>query len=177
MTRVCKLILLLIVLLLALACKKQNIEQMPVEITWDRDICQECGMGISDHRYAAQIIDQNGVGFVFNDIGCAVNWLKEKPWKHQARIWVSDANTMRWIDAEKANWSFGNPNTPMGYGFTATLESMDNPMDFRTVQHRIENNQTLRHHHSQQHLGGGHQVPKNESHHEQLPKWTSMTAK
>ncbi|MBF0279696.1 MAG: nitrous oxide reductase accessory protein NosL [SAR324 cluster bacterium] len=155
----------------AIACKKQNPDQLPVEVSWDRDVCTECGMVISDHRYAAQIINREGRAFVFDDIGCAVNWLKNKSWKNQARIWISDFETQQWIDVEKAYWRFGDPNTPMGYGFVATMQKIDSPLEFNKVRHQIENDQTLKQKHLQKHGSEGHQIPKDQSAHSQDSGW------
>lgn len=163
---------LIMILFLASACKKQNADQLPIALEWDRDTCQECGMVISDHRYAAQVIRVDGKGFVFDDIGCAVNWLKDQPWKATARVWVSDFKTERWIEASKANWRFGDPNTPMGYGFMATMSPVEDKLNFEQVVHRIETNQTFRHQHTQMHGAHGHHMPK-EPIPTQMPNWGS----
>lgn len=167
--------LIILAALLIMGCVKENKEQLPVEFTWDRDACQECGMIISDHAYASQVIDPSGKGHVFDDIGCAMNWLKDKPWQKDARIWVSDVKTERWIEAKTANWSFGNPNTPMGYGFTATASPLGNPMTFDEVRRRIETGETLHGHHGNHadHGGAGHDAPKEHQTSSNVPQWNA----
>jgi copper chaperone NosL len=55
------------------------------EIKWDRDTCVRCSMVISDRRFAAELRggEKNTV-FKFDDIGCAVFWMRDKakdfPW-------------------------------------------------------------------------------------------------
>ncbi|MCP3890840.1 MAG: hypothetical protein GY702_18500 [Desulfobulbaceae bacterium] len=115
------------------SCKGGNEEQLPVDFVWDRVACEECKMALSDPHYSAQVIDLNGKAYYFDDIGCAILWLVRQPWKDGARIWVNDFQTGQWIDAETANWIYGDPKTPMGYGFAATSSPVEEKMDFKTV--------------------------------------------
>ena len=97
------------------------------EIKWDRDTCVRCSMVISDRRFAAEMRggEKNTV-FKFDDIGCAVFWMRDKagdfPWMAEAatRIWVADAAGKgdKWLDARKAHYS-GGAMSPMGYNFSA----------------------------------------------------------
>ena len=114
-------------------CKGGNPEQLPVDLVWDRVVCEQCKMAVSDRRYGVQVIDDQGNAYFFDDIGCAILWLSGKPWKDRARTWVNDVNTGEWIEASRANWIYGDPRTPMGYGFAATMQPVADPMDFQTV--------------------------------------------
>ncbi len=140
-----------ILLALITGCEKKNLEQQPVKLVWDRETCEQCAMAVSDRRYAVQVIEPNGKAHFFDDIGCALTWLENQEWGKGSRTWVSDVNTNEWIDAEKANWRFGDPNTPMGYGFAATLNPVENALEFDTVQQMIADNRSLRHHHQAKH--------------------------
>ena len=62
--------------ILILACHQENKEQLPVDFVWDREACEECKMALSDPHYSAQVIDPNGRAYYFDDIGCAILWLK-----------------------------------------------------------------------------------------------------
>lgn len=134
---------LLICLILVSACNRGNDEQLPVDFVWDRVACEECKMALSDKRYSVQIIHPDGRPYFFDDIGCAVLWIRKKPWKDKARTWVNDVNTKKWIEAEKANWIYGDPLTPMGYGFAATMEPVKKPMKYKTVKKWIYIGKTL----------------------------------
>ncbi len=140
-------------LVLITACTKQNEEQLPVDFVWDRAICDQCRMAISDNRYGAQVINSDGKAYLFDDIGCAVSWLQKQEGMDKARIWVNDKETRQWIEASKANWIFGDEHTPMGYGFAATKASVHNPMDFVMVQKKIITGDTLVNLHKKRHLG------------------------
>ena len=125
------------------ACKGGNEEQLPVDFVWDREACEECKMALSDPHYSAQVIDPDGRAYYFDDIGCAVLWLRRQPWKDKARTWVNDVKTTEWIEAQKANWMSGDPLTPMGYGFAATLAPVENALDFETVKKSMLSGNTL----------------------------------
>jgi len=135
--------LLIFLMIFLFSCNRGNKEQLPVEVKWGRTNCESCRMALSDPRYSVQIIHPNGKAFFFDDIGCAILWLKAKPWKADARTWVNDVNTREWIEAEKANWAYGDPNTPMGYGFSATLSPIKESMDYETVKKWVYIGKTL----------------------------------
>ena len=142
-----------------IACKGKNTEQLPVDFVWDRVACEECKMALSDPHYSAQVIDPNGRAYFFDDIGCAILWLRRQPWKDGARTWVNDVKTTEWIDAEKANWIYGDPKTPMGYGFAATLSPVENPLDFETVKKWMVIGKTLVNENLVKHLGDSDKQP------------------
>ena len=125
---------LALLLVVIISCSESNDEQLPVDFVWDRVACEMCKMALSDHRYSAQVIDDKGRAYYFDDIGCAILWLRGQLWKDKARVWVNDVNTTEWIDAKEANWIYGDPKTPMGYGFAATLSSVENALDYQTVE-------------------------------------------
>jgi copper chaperone NosL len=145
--------------LLIFACKGGNEEQLPVDFVWDRVACEECKIALSDRHYSAQVKDPNGQAYFFDDIGCAILWLQRQPWKDKARTWVNDVKTSEWIEAQKANWIFGDPLTPMGYGFAATLSPAENALDYETVKKRMASDQTLVNENMIKHLGTGHKQP------------------
>jgi len=93
----------------------------PVEVKWDRDTCVRCSMALSDKRFAAQVRGgPKHQAFKFDDFGCVVFWLKDKPWADDpaTEIWVMDMRSDQWIDARKAYYVPGKM-TPMAYGFGA----------------------------------------------------------
>jgi nitrous oxide reductase accessory protein NosL len=97
----------------------------PGEIAWDRDECHHCGMAIGNRRYAAQVrFEGRRRFFAFDDLGCALVWLDTAfPGPEPAHeLWVRNAPGDAWIDAEVAYFAEGL-DTPMGYGFGATLDA------------------------------------------------------
>lgn len=148
-------------LILVSACNRGNPDQLPVDFVWDREVCEHCRMAVSDNRYAVQAIHPNGKPYFFDDIGCAVLWLRNQKWADKARVWVNDVNTHEWIEAGKAHWRYGDQKTPMGYGFAATLSPVEKPMDYQTVKKWLYIGRTLVRENSAKHLGSGHESPLN----------------
>lgn len=96
----------------------------PVDVHWDRDSCERCRMILSDRKHAAQIRyddeKQRSRVRMFDDIGCAVIWLEDKPWRDSpsTEIWTTDHRNGEWIDAQSAYYVKGQL-TPMEYGIGA----------------------------------------------------------
>ena len=145
--------------LLAIGCKGGNEEQLPVDFVWDRVACEECKMALSDPHYSAQVIDHNGQAYYFDDIGCAILWLQRQPWKDKARTWVNDVKTTEWIEASKSNWVAGDPQTPMGYGFAATLSPVEKALDYETVNKWMVIGKTMVNENLVKHLGSSNKHP------------------
>ncbi|MES9945020.1 MAG: nitrous oxide reductase accessory protein NosL [Candidatus Thiodiazotropha sp.] len=115
----------------------------PLSIKWDRDSCERCRMVLSDRYHAAQIRyfppdKQRSVVARFDDIGCAVLWLADKPWQQdpRTRIWVTDHATGVWIDATRATYVRGH-HTPMDYGLGAQEETTPGGLNFTQAQKYI----------------------------------------
>ncbi len=107
------------------ACTTRDRGRGPVEIVWDRDTCERCGMVISDRFHGAQIRDADGKAHRFDDLGCAVFWSEQHALSGQeAEFWVTDFRSREWIDARAARYAAGR-TTPMGYGYGGTLEAID----------------------------------------------------
>ncbi|WP_456405095.1 nitrous oxide reductase accessory protein NosL [Thiolapillus sp.] len=114
----------------------------PGKVRWDREICARCAMAVSDHNYSAQIrggpVGQKSKLYKFDDIGCAVIWLDEQPWKDNpaVEIWVTDYRNGEWIDARKA-WYVPGKITPMAYGLGATPVKEENAMNYEAARKHI----------------------------------------
>lgn len=99
----------------------------PPEIRFGQDTCAECGMILSDERYAAAIvlIDLHGdrVQLLFDDVGEMLAFTP--PANDAVRLWVRDATTKAWIDAADAWFVVDSElHTPMGTG-TAACSTKD----------------------------------------------------
>lgn len=117
----------------------------PVDVKWDRDSCARCNMVLSDRQHAAQVRyrpgeDRAGVVRKFDDLGCAVLWLDQQPWRNDngVEIWVRDRHSGAWIDARTAHFLPGQL-TPMQYGLGAQSGTSGGTLDFaRAVNHIYE---------------------------------------
>ncbi|MES9994120.1 MAG: nitrous oxide reductase accessory protein NosL [Candidatus Thiodiazotropha sp.] len=134
---------LLLVLSLLTGCLGES-DSGPLSSQWEKDNCERCNMALSDRYHAAQVryfppqTKQSAVAW-FDDIGCAVLWLADKPWAKdpQTRIWVTDRDNGVWIDATKAIYVKGD-HTPMGYGLGAQEESHPDGLDFAQAKRYIQ---------------------------------------
>jgi hypothetical protein len=122
---------------------KENWPEGMKPIKWDRDTCVRCSMVISDRRFAAEICGDN-TAFRFDDIGCAMFWLRDHAkyvWSADpaTRIWVADAtnkgNDVIWLDARAARYI--NKVSPMGYNFAASAQVEADAVDFQTMREHI----------------------------------------
>ena len=136
---------------MCLGCSPEP-ETGPVEIRWDREVCARCGMAISDHRFAAQV--RGGPSgeptrvWKFDDIGCALLWLDERPWREEPRVevWVADHRDGHWIEARRA-WFLPAPHSPMGYNLAAQEIPALEGVDFDRARERIREVERNEHQH------------------------------
>lgn len=114
-----KTFILLALLVVLGACQAQPDLSQPPEIVYGEDVCTECGMIISEPRFASAYYTQDGEARSFDDIGGMLTHHAE----HQedvAQFWVHDYETEEWIVAEEAFYVSGEElHTPMGYGVVA----------------------------------------------------------
>ena len=101
------------------ACCPQSADTAP-RIRYGSDVCDECGMIVSEERFAAAIVSSSG-GEVrrFDGIGCLLRF-REKNTQENERVWVHDYEGGQWIHAKQA-FFVSNPEiiTPMGDGLIA----------------------------------------------------------
>ncbi len=124
-------------------------ETGPVEVKWDRDACERCRMVLSDRKHAAQVrggpAGKRAKVYKFDDIGGAVLWLEDKPWKEDpaTELWVTDHRDGRWIDAHKAVY-LGGQMTPMDFGFGAQDEPSEAAVSYTQMRAKILENEAER---------------------------------
>jgi hypothetical protein len=100
-------------------------------------------MVLSDRRFAAQVRGgPKDANFNFDDIGCAMIWLKAQDWGGAAatRIWVADVSnrgdTTKWLDARRVQYVTAK-DSPMGYNFGATALAQPGSLDFFTMREHV----------------------------------------
>ncbi len=114
----------------------------PVDVKWDRYTCEHCRMVISDPEHAVQIRvkspGRRSQMHFFDDIGCALVWLEDKPFRDASdtEIWVADWRNGHWIDARKAYYLPGQV-TPMQYGLGAQSDPRADALSFAQAKAHI----------------------------------------
>ena len=104
----------------------------PAEVKLGRDVCEMCGMIISDPRYVTEVRGgpENRVK-KFDDMGDAVTWLEKKGWGLAAtkEFWAMNSDDGKtWLDARQSFFVHGD--TPMNYGFAAVPDHREGSLTF-----------------------------------------------
>lgn len=100
----------------------------PPEIVYGEDLCDECGMIISDERFAAGLVVELEPGVaehrIFDDIGGML--LYERAHGDEfaiSHIFVHDYASREWIDGESAFYVWSDAiRSPMGHGIAASRD-------------------------------------------------------
>ncbi|MGN6370278.1 MAG: nitrous oxide reductase accessory protein NosL [Phycisphaerae bacterium] len=102
------------------ACSQQNLVGPPT-VRYGQDACADCGMILSDDRFAAAIINPapDAPPLLFDDAGCLLAYQRKHPestpWTH----YFHDADTHAWITQDHAFFVKTTRETPMGSGIFA----------------------------------------------------------
>lgn len=110
------------------ACAPDNAEPQPPEINYGFDVCDQCGMLISEPRFACAVVLEDGRALKFDDLGDMVMHHLDRPNLKVAAWFVHDHFTEAWIRGETAFYvSSASIASPMGHGLAAfaTRESAD----------------------------------------------------
>ena len=114
-----------------------NKDKAPLEFKDNTIQCPVCNMYLVGKKHTAQIITNDLKTHFFDDIGCAILWLKEQKIEPQIiTFWVFSNDTHRYIDALKASYSFTD-ETPMLYGFGAYENPKEGMIDFTEMRLRM----------------------------------------
>lgn len=102
------------------ACAQQSSELQPPNIAYGRDMCDACGMIISEAKFAAATVMTDGKTLKFDDAGEMFTYHAKHP-EFQVRAWfVHDYNTQNWINGQSAFYVVAKDiKSPMGTGVAA----------------------------------------------------------
>jgi copper chaperone NosL len=106
------------ILVMLASCQKTAMEPVAIEAN---DMCSFCRMSISEKRYAAELIDNDGQAFKFDDIGCMANFIRQKKSNVQMHAsFVMNFDRREWLKAESAFYVRSSQfKTPMNGGIVA----------------------------------------------------------
>ncbi len=114
-------IFLVLVLMCSPACRTNEIK--PVDIAAE-DVCTHCKMAISEKQFAAEFINQDGDALKFDDIGCMLDYLKEKPDPKNVTYFFVDYEKKNWLTESTARFVKAEQiSTPMSGGIIAFGDS------------------------------------------------------
>ena len=114
---------LALALLIVAACGQPATPE-PARIRFGETICTECGMIISQPKFAASLAYEESEGrfksLAFDDIGDMIGYLQEHVALIPAGKWVHDYDSEEWIDAGAAFFVESSAiKSPMGHGLAA----------------------------------------------------------
>jgi len=111
----------------ATACEREPRPIEPPEIAYGEDVCDRCGMIISEDRYAAGMMveDEDGRAYrLFDDVAAVALYEGEHPDVRVIGRWVKDYVTRQWLTADSAAYvEAGSLETPMAFGVVATARA------------------------------------------------------
>jgi copper chaperone NosL len=118
-------------------CASSQAKIEPPTIYYGEDICDQCGMIISDERFAAASVVEVGEGRtdtrVFDDVGGLFVYHAAHPDETVLARYVHDYNTKAWLAAEDAFYVRSDDvHSPMGHG-VAAFETRDGAEEFAAV--------------------------------------------
>ncbi|MBL9147832.1 MAG: nitrous oxide reductase accessory protein NosL [Phycisphaerae bacterium] len=90
----------------------------PPELRLGHDVCAHCGMMLAEDRCAAAsiaVVDGQPAYLLWDDVGCLLDWLRERPDSTFSAHFVRDYDARSWVDAPKATFLMTEAiRTPMG---------------------------------------------------------------
>ncbi len=104
-------------------------------IIYDRESCAECGMSISDPRFAAQLQTAGGEVYDFDDPGCLLAFVEQRrPRVHALYFHAFDGD--KWLKADEVGFVRGK-ESPMGYGLGAVRKGTDGAMSLAEAEQYV----------------------------------------
>ncbi len=121
---------------------RKNPEGVPLAFQDNTVQCPTCHMYLVGKKHTAQII-QNAKTYFFDDVGCAVLWMKAQNVEpSRVRMWVFSNDTNRYVDALRAFYSVTD-ETPMHYGFGAYEQQGEYRITFDEMRLRMLRGETM----------------------------------
>ncbi len=119
-----------------------NNDKNPLRIVLNKTNDTQCAMLIKSEENAAEVVAPDGRTWFFDDPGCMVLWLKDKPFRDQAKLWVHTIDTKAWLDARKAHYGVTD-HSEMHYGFGARAKATPKSIDFEEMTLRMYRGENL----------------------------------
>lgn len=101
-------------------CAPSSSGPTPPEITYGFDVCESCGMLISEVRFACALVLEDGRALKFDDLGEMVLYHMDRPNLKVAAWFVHDYSSEAWTRGETAFYAAGDSiAAPMAGGLAA----------------------------------------------------------
>ncbi len=119
-----------------------NSSKVALEFKDNTVTCPKCYMYLVGKKDTAQIVTSDGKTHFFDDVGCAILWLKDqKKEPVEVAFWVFADDSKEYINALNAFYSTDD-DTPMKYGFRAYKAPKQGQIDFSTMRLKMLRGET-----------------------------------
>jgi copper chaperone NosL len=155
--------------MLAAACSTADAAGPP-DINYGRDVCLQCGMIVSEQKFAAAYTLDSGEERSFDDLGDLILFVRAADESiDPLKGWVHDYETEEWVDLANAHFvPTLSVSTPMGHSIIAfadtdraaafAAEVDGEVIDWATVEQLpVSDNLVGTHHHNDMDMPEGHE--------------------
>ncbi len=111
-----------------LVLRAQSLPEGVRPIVWDKEVCGECAMAVSDPRFAAQLQRVDGVVLNFDDPGCLFRYLTDHDPEVHA-LYFHRLEGDEWLTGDQVGFAPA-AGSPMGYGLGAVPRDTPDAISF-----------------------------------------------
>ena len=158
-------ILVFMITIFIISCQNKIDPNVPPEIQYGIDLCDECGMIISEPRFSSAYITQGGLIKRFDDIGGMLLY-NDKEKENVLTFWVRDYENENWISSDLAKFIINSDiTTPMAHGIVA-VEDLDRAKEIAIKRDGkvVTFDEVLDHHNSMDHSDHHHSMDHTDHH-------------
>lgn len=124
-----------------------QLEALPTgvrEVVWDSQVCSECGMAVSDRRFAAQLQTTDGEICDFDDPGCLFRFLIDRKLTLHA-AYFRDMQGEGWLPHTAVAFA-RTEQSPMAYGLGAVRPGTPDSISYDEALQRVRAADAAREH-------------------------------
>jgi copper chaperone NosL len=152
----CSLVVLGVVLS---GCQSRPDLDTPPDIRYGEDMCDQCRMIISEARYAAAYVTQQGATRRFDDIGDLLAFRAVHA-EEVTVFWVHDYDTQTWLKADHAHFVVSSMlQTPMDHSIVALRDKTRAEELAASIHGRVLTFAELQRHPAARHAASAHMHP------------------
>jgi copper chaperone NosL len=108
--------------------RSESLPTGPVPVVWNKTVCAECRMAVSERGYAAQLQTRDHQVLDFDDPGCLFRYVEQNaPSIHE--IYFHHLREERWLSREQVAFVTAHPS-PMAYDLGAVDLGVDSAQTF-----------------------------------------------
>ncbi len=119
-----------------LVLRAQSLPEGVRPIVWDKEVCGECAMAVSDPRFAAQLQLLDGPVLNFDDPGCLFRYFDDHTPLRFHGMYFHRLEGEGWIDGAQVGFAPAK-GSPMGYGLGAVPRETPGAISFKEAINKV----------------------------------------